>query len=157
MSNPPKSAGLKGSKKARWTFRAIWLIVSVGPILTIVLIANASTDRLDDFGKLGLVQPSVAALIALAVVMSMRLTWGRFANQRRKGVSSASSSAIAVRLWAVCFALLVGAMLLSALVTRLPTDLLRRADHPSKTFVKRIEVKPAGAASAATYSVTVTH
>jgi hypothetical protein len=148
MNNQPESTGLKPSTKARWFYRAWWLVVALAPLLAIVLAARAPSDQLDAFLKLGLLQPAVAALLSLTIVLSMRLTWGRFVNERRKGVGSASSAAIAVRLWAICFVLLVGAMLLSALVARLPDNLLMRAGNAQKAVKARVEVKAGEAAPA---------
>lgn len=110
---------------------------AAAPLVLVLLLAWTPKDRIIPYERLGLVQPGLAALVALTVVVGFRPSSGRFANGTRKGTSSASSATIAVRLWMLCFALLFGAMLLSALVARLPADLLTQPAPAS-----RMEAKP---------------
>jgi len=154
MSNG-QTQGLKRSRKARWIYRIQWLVLVSAPVVAIILVAHASAARLADFEKLGLVQPAVAALLSLAVILGMRLTWGRFADRARKGMSSASSAAIAVKLWMGCFTVLMAAMLLSTFVARLADKLTPQSDESRKSIETQIEVK-AGAAAPAVTAVKVT-
>lgn len=148
--------GLKITAKGSQIYRARWIVVAVAPLLSAaILVAVAVPFKLEEFSKQGLLQPAVAAFLALSIVLSMRLTWGRYSNERRKGVLSASSASIAVRLWAMCFSVIFGAMLLSALATHLPDRLGAPAPHEPKSVETHIEVKPAGAPPAVT-SVKVT-
>lgn len=118
-------------KSRRWLYRAWWVAIAFAPaILTVGFLALGWRPPWDEVVKLGLLQPAIAAFFALTLVLSARVAFGRFVNDRRKGVNSASSAAIAVRLWAICFALLVVAMLLSSLVARLPDDLLAQTRPP---------------------------
>lgn len=132
--------GLKPTDGARWFFRSWWLITATAPVTVIMLVVNVQPQRLAELAKQGLVQPTIAALIAMSVVLSMRMTWGRYANDRRKGNISASSATIAVRLWAICFALLMGSMLVASVVARLPDDLLARTDAQAKAAEIQLEV-----------------
>jgi len=134
------SNGLKRSAKARRFYRFWWLTLALAPVVAVILIARASGDRLKQFDQLGLTVPAVAALLSLVIVLSMRLTWGRFSNERRKGVMSASSAVIGVRLWAFCFALLLGGMLLSAIVARLPDSLSSQFEESPKSIETQIEL-----------------
>lgn len=157
MNDEPKKSGFRRTANGRRAFRARWLVVALSPILVAaVLLLWALPRETVEPSKLGLVQPVIAALLALTVVLSMRLTWGRFTNQRRKGVSSASSAAIAVRLWAICFALLFAAILLSALLARLPNPLFTRAESATKAVEAHVEVNSNGVAPAVRSSIEVT-
>lgn len=140
--------GLKRSTKARQFHRLRWAIFVLAPVTLVILIAWAPHDRLAHFGRLGLAAPAVAALLALVVVASMRLTWGRFSNERRKGVISASSAVIGVKLWGLCFALILGGILLSAVVARLPDSLKSLAGERPKAIETQIELSSNQAAPA---------
>jgi hypothetical protein len=147
--NDAKSSGLAPSKKALLVIIVRFWLSAAAPLVLVILIAWVPDNQLVSYQRLGLVQPGLAALVALTVVASLRPKWGRFANATRKGARSASSATIAVRLWMLCFALLFGAMLLSALVARLPAELHVRP-APGATGEIRIESTPgAGNISAA--------
>jgi chromate transport protein ChrA len=138
--NDQRKKRLYRSAKARWFHRGRWLILAAAPLLTVTIAARASADRLKQFGDLGLVQPSISALTALVVVLSMRLTWGRFATMGRKGRTSASSAVIAVQLWALCFALLFGSMLLSSAVSRWSGTFAAKNDPFPKSVETELQV-----------------
>jgi hypothetical protein len=144
----------------RRLFLAWWVVIAAAPAILIAgFLGFGWHPRLDDFIRLGLLQPAIAAFFALALVLSVRVMLGRFVNDRRKGVNSASSAAIAVRLWAICFVLLVGAMLLSSLVARLPDGLLTEALPPKAAETEtrsQAENRSAAAPSTVKASVEVT-
>lgn len=141
----------------QWIYRARWLLVALAPIAVgAAILSVALPSDWDDFLRLGLLQPAVAALLALTVILSTRLLLGRYSNDRRKGVSSASSATIAVRLWAICFALLLGGILLSAVIARLPDDLLTRSDGSPNQMEAHVELNGANGAPAVRTSVEVT-
>lgn len=127
MNDTSSSAGNEEHKLRGWarlTLRAklAYAAVSIwGMVLATVLIADvvwlSINSGLGRLVELGLFQPMLAALLALVIVLGIWLAKGRYVDEQRKGVRSASSSTIAVRLWALCFVLLFGAMMLAALVT----------------------------------------
>jgi hypothetical protein len=152
--------GLKGLK-SRWRAKAAYAAISLCAVLLALLLAVitvcfAQGPSFAKFVELGLFQPIVAALLALAIVMGIWVAKGRYTNERRKGVSSASSSTIAVRLWAICFALLLGAMLLSAFLARLPPDVFTPAAGAMKPVEARGELRSSDKGPAASASVKVT-
>jgi lysylphosphatidylglycerol synthetase-like protein (DUF2156 family) len=127
MNDTPSLGGNDEHKprgRARRTLRAKLAYAAVsfwGMVLATVLIADViwlSLNRgLGRLVELGLLQPMLAALLALMIVLGIWLAKGRYVDEQRKGVRSASSSTIAIRLWALCFVLLFSAMMLAALVT----------------------------------------
>lgn len=157
MGRNHKALGVTMSSRALWLYRGWWLVIgllllSVTSIIVVLRLALGS----EAFLKLGLLHPAVAAVVAYVIVLAMRLAGGPFANDRRKGVTSASSTAIAVRLWAMCFSLIVGAMLLWALVARLPNEFASRADAAPQVIEERSEIKAAAGVSTVSHSVKVT-
>jgi hypothetical protein len=109
----------------------------------------------DEWLRLGLLQPLVAALLAFSVVVAMRGITGAFVGASPKGATSASSATIAVQLWAICFSLLVGAMLLTAVISRSPTSPSDGTNQRAKALETRLEVSSNEAAPAvATVKVT---
>jgi membrane protease YdiL (CAAX protease family) len=156
MSETRKSLGVAVTPKALWLYRGWWLVIGIA-VLTVAasLVVLGLTLKFEAFLQLGLLQPAIAAIGAFATVLSLRLLGGPFRNERRKGGVSASSTAIAVRLWAMSFALLVGAMLLSGLVARLPDKFQAQAGTPLKVVEERSEVKSAAGASTITHSTKV--
>lgn len=153
MNDTPQRSPI--SPRASWSY----MLFSSGAFALAVLLPSialyfALKQGIERFIKLGLLQPLIAALLAFAIVVGARLTRGRYVNERRKGATSASSATIAVRLWAICFALLAGTMLLFAILAQSPEGLFKRTGLP-KSVETQIEVKSAGAAPAVT-SVKVT-
>jgi hypothetical protein len=119
----------------------LWTLVALSPALAAVIILLWSLPPdWEIIAKTGFVQPAVAALLAFSIVLVIRLTWGGFSNETRKGTISASSATIAVKLWAVCFALLFGSMLLSSLASKWPEG-FRQQDVPAaKPVETQLEV-----------------
>jgi hypothetical protein len=140
MGKKLPTKGLKPTDGARWFFRSWWLMTATAPAIVIMLVAQAEPHRIAELAKQGLVQPTIAALIAASVVLSMRMTWGRYSNDRRRGNISASSATIAVRLWAICFALLMGSMLIASVVARLPDNMFAGTDSHVKAVETQLEV-----------------
>ena len=121
MTGQSDKGNLRPNPRAKWTFTAL----SVGAFalaiaLTAVPLGIAVSREFDQLIALGLLQPLVAAFLSLAIVLGVRVAGGRYVGERRKGGTSASSAAIAVRLWALCFSLLAGAMLLFVAVQQVP-------------------------------------
>ncbi len=147
-----ESPKLEGQAKLRRTgprYQARWITVAVVPIfLAVLIMALTLPSNWDTIAKAGVVQPAVAALIALTIVLSMRLTWGRYSNDRRKGVISASSATIAVKLWALCFALLFGSMILGSVVNIWSGRLSAQSDASVKVVETQLEVSTNGSAPA---------
>ena len=141
MNEPAQKRGLASSKQARTAIRVRFWMSAAAPLVLVIILAWAPDKQLVTYQRLGLIQPGLAALVALIVVVGLRPGSGRFANGTRKGARSASSATIAVRLWMLCFALLFGAMLLSGLVAHLPAYLLTRPAAASPVDI-RTEVKP---------------
>lgn len=96
------------------------IIISVLILTEIIIIMRKF--KLDDVIQLGLLQPLCAAIIASAITIGTWIAKGGFANEQRKGVRSASSSAIAIKLWALCFTLFISAMLASSFLARSQRD-----------------------------------
>lgn len=142
--------------KTRPIFRVRWIMLAVVPIsLAVIPIGFAvlitTLSLRSDWNavvKAGIVQPALAALIALAVVLSMRLVLGRYSNDRRKGSISASSATIAVKLWALCFALLFGSMILASVVNTWFDGTPAKSDASVKSVETQLEVKTNGSAPA---------
>lgn len=121
MTDSRKGNGLKPDPTAR----TVHALMPLGLfLLTIVLGGLLCLVPLSSLVELGLIQPMAAALMALAIVTGVRLTKGRFIDGRRKGTMSASSATIAVKLWAVCFALFMAAILASAYLIHLKSERL---------------------------------
>lgn len=131
-----------------WGLGSAMLLVA----LSVAITAFAGLER---FTELGLLQPMLAGLLSLAFVMGIWIAKGRFVNERRKGVSSASSSAIAVRLWAICFALLFTSMMVSAVVNTAQRHPLGWIGASKITEVSRDEVLgPQGNSTSTSVKVT---
>lgn len=140
-------------RRAGPNYRARWIALITLPIsIAVLIMALSLPSDWNAIAKAGVVQPAVAALIALTIVLSMRLTWGRYSNDRRKGVISASSATIAVKLWALCFALLFGSMILASVVKiwfdRLPAKSDGSANASAKSVETQLEVTTNGSAPA---------
>ncbi|WP_156167281.1 hypothetical protein [Sphingomonas sp. Ag1] len=151
MSNPSDPLPREKARLRRTgrNYRARWITVAAIPFaLAVLIMVLTLPSDWDTIAKAGLVQPAVAALIALAIVLSMRLTWGRYSNDRRKGVISASSATIAVKLWALCFALLFGSMMLGSVVNKWTGTPSGKSEAPPKAVETQLEVSTNGSAPA---------
>jgi len=149
MTDPDneKQNGLRPDPRATGTLS----IVSIGALvlailLTAVPLLTSVWRGFDQLVALGVLQPILAAFLSLAIVLGIRLAGGRYVGERRKGGTSASSAAIAVRLWALCFSLLAGAMLLFAAVQHVP-EWLQHAPA-SRSINAEVEVKGAAGSTA---------
>lgn len=144
--------------RGRWPKGRVRLAYSVLSLtillLTEGLIVLIIRDADEQLVKFGLLQPLFAALIALAVVMGAWVAKGNFTNEQRKGVRSASSSTIAVRLWALCFVLLVGAMQLSAFLSAVQFHVVPKTGA-SRSPGKKIVVKSTTTLGATSASIKV--
>lgn len=121
MNEKTDKKSLGPNSRPRWTLVALGVAAfALAVSLTAVPLYLTIARGFDQLVSLGLLQPIVAAFLALAIVLGIRVTAGRYVGERRKGGSSASSATIALRLWALCFSLLTGAMLLFAALARSP-------------------------------------
>lgn len=145
----PQPQGQAKLSRTGPSYRARWIAVAVIPIvLALLVMAVSLPSDWHTIANAGVVQPAVAALIALTIVLSMRLTWGRYSNDRRKGVISASSATIAVKLWALCFALIFGSMILGSVVNKWSSGLSAKSDASAKVVETQLEVSTNGYAPA---------
>lgn len=149
MTEQANRGNLRPSPRAKWTLIALSvgaLVLAI--VLTVVPLVITVSRAFDQLITLGLLQPMVAAFLALTIILGIRIVGGRYVGERRKGGTSASSAAIAVRLWALCFSLLAGSMLLFAALQR-PPQWLEPAHGDRKKVETVVEVNGA-AGSAAT-------
>lgn len=154
MGEPVKN-GRRVTERATWMYLAlVFGSFAIAMVLTTITLWFALSAGFDQIVKLGLLQPIVAALLALTIVMAMRLVKGRFVAERRKGSTSASSATIAVRLWALCFALLAAAMLLFELVAQLPMLVGTQRAKLATTVETEVEVKSSSAPAIAKIKVS---
>lgn len=148
MTEPAKKTERALDARARWTFGALAIgSFSLTALLTAVPLYVGLQQRFDAVVKLGLVQTLALALLALAIVSGTRLTLGRYVGERRKGGSSASSATIAVRLWALCFALLAGATLLFAAVEKMTPSPAAPIGQAARPRPMEIELQGPGVGS----------
>jgi hypothetical protein len=151
----PAKKGLRVTKRANWTYLTlVFGSFAIAMVLLTTTLWFSLSAGFDQVVSLGLLQPIVAALLALTVVMAMRLVKGRFVGERRKGSTSASSATIAVRLWAMCFALLAGAMLLFELLAQLPTLAGTQPGKLATTVETEVEVTSSSAPATAKIKVS---
>lgn len=124
-----KGANIKRCRRNlhRMGMRSIYGALAFSVIIIAVLILTefiiiVREFKLDDLMQLGLLQPLCAAIIASAITIGTWMAKGGFANEQRKGVRSASSSTIAIKLWALCFTLFISAMLASSFLATSQRD-----------------------------------
>jgi hypothetical protein len=154
-----EAAGTPAPGKRKWyktlllyLARLVLIVVPAALTAWLTLRFSASDHAI---AEAGLLQPVIAAFIAFAIVLTARLTLGRFSNDSRKGTVSASSATIAVRLWALCFALLFGAILMSSAVSKWDGSLAAQNGAAPKHLETELEVSANKSAPAvATAKVT---
>ncbi|MCC5611621.1 hypothetical protein LC612_34040 [Nostoc sp. CHAB 5834] len=91
----------------------LWIFI-VTVLIVIILLAVSC----DFTVKAEMMLPFIASILALAIVAGARVVNGSFSNDTRKGAVSASGATIAVRLWAICFSLLLIGFLASSFMTK---------------------------------------
>lgn len=148
MTDEAKKKNLRPSPRAEWQLIALSIgALLLALVMTAVPLFVTLSRGFDQLISLGLLQPMVAAFLSLAIVFGVRIVAGRYVGERRKGGTSASSAAIAVRLWALCFSLLAGAMALFVAVQRAP-EWLDSARRDGKKVETTVEMNSAAGSTA---------
>lgn len=155
MDGEPKKKALKLDLKARFTLTAISLSAfALALVLTAIPLWFAASKSYNSFASLGLLQPTIAALLALVIVSGIPPVRGRYVDGRRKGETSPSSATMAVRLWLLCFIALMVAIVISALLHRLPKTFALEGSPP-KPAATTLEISTGGTSAKATATAKV--